>query len=69
MSTEYRGEVWQGGMRVAMAQGQTWSTVNMETAHYAAMYSQDGPVIVKHFSKKPKKRWKLITSYGDSRDE
>jgi hypothetical protein len=58
MSTEYRGEVWQDGFRVAMAIGTNYAQVNAETAHYAAMYSQDGPVIVKHFEKKSKKRWK-----------
>jgi hypothetical protein len=58
VSTEYRGEVWQDGFRVAMAHGQSFAQVNAETAHYAAMYAQDGPVIVKHFEKKAKKRWK-----------
>jgi hypothetical protein len=56
--TEYRGEVWQDGMRVAMVHGRNYAQVNAETAHYAAMYAQDGLVIVKCFEKKPKKRWK-----------
>lgn len=58
MNTEYRGEVWQDGMRVAMAQGYNYAQVNAETTHYAFMYAQDGPVVVKRFEKKPKKRWK-----------
>jgi len=58
MKTEYRGEVWQDGMRVAMAQGYSYVQVNAETAHYAAVYAKDGPVLVKLFEKKPKKRWK-----------
>lgn len=59
--TEYRGEVWQDGFRVAMAHGRNYAKVNAETAHYAMMYAQDGPVVVKRFEKKAGKRWKLCT--------
>ena len=56
---EYKGEVWQDGFRVAMAQGRDYAKVNAETAHYAAMYSQDGPVDLKYFEK-ARKVWKLV---------
>lgn len=66
MRTEYRGEVWQDGMRVAMAQGENYAQVNAETAHYAFIYSVDGPVIVKRFEKKAKGRWKQCESSPDT---
>ena len=56
--TEYRGEVWQRGNKVATAEGAVYRLVNAETAHYAMMYAQDGPVEVRFYEKKPKKKWK-----------
>ena len=56
---EYRGEVWQGGQRVAMAQGHDRAQVHAETAHYAFMYGQDGPV-ESHYYEKKRTRWKLV---------
>lgn len=57
MKTEYRGEIWQGGMRVAAVEGKKYKQVNSDTAHYALMYSQDGPVEVKLYRKLYQKRW------------
>lgn len=66
MSVEYRGEVWQGGLRVAVVHGPNYARVNADTAHYAMMYAQDGPVIVKRFEKKSKVRWKKCESSPDT---
>ena len=57
--TKYRGEVWQDGIRVAMAEGADRSKVHAETAHYAMMYGQDGPVTANYYEKK-RTRWKLV---------
>ncbi|WP_340647546.1 hypothetical protein, partial [Phenylobacterium sp.] len=43
----YEGEVIQGGDLVAGASGESLHGVQRETAHYAAVYGQDGPVEVK----------------------
>lgn len=37
----YRYEVWQAGIRVAVAEG---PGAEREAAHYALVYGQDGPV-------------------------
>lgn len=58
MKTIYKGEVWQGGMRVAAVEGSNYANVNRETAHYAATYAQDGEVEVRRYEKRPPKRWK-----------
>ena len=60
MKNEYRGEVWQDGMKVAVVSGRSYRVVNAETARYAALYSMDGPVDVRHYEKKPTKRWKRV---------
>lgn len=57
MRTAYRGEVWQGGMKVAAVEGKSYRRVNSETAHYAAQYAQDGPVEVRLYRKLYQKRW------------
>lgn len=62
MKTEYRGEVWQNGMKQAAAQGATRKRVEDETLGYALQYAQDGPVLVKFFRKLPKQRWKRLWS-------
>lgn len=57
--TEYRGEVWQCGIRVALAEGVDRAKVHAETAHYAMMYAQDGEV-TSHYYEKKRTRWKLV---------
>lgn len=59
--TEYRGEVWQDGMRVAAAYGQSLKRIKAETLHYGIEYAQDGDVILKFFRKLPGKRWQKVT--------
>lgn len=44
---EYTAELWQDGMMVASVNAPDPDTLAREIAHYAAMYSQDGPVTVK----------------------
>lgn len=40
--------VWQDGTKVAVASASNIVTAKREAMHYAFMYEQDGPVLVKH---------------------
>lgn len=60
MKAEYRGEVWQDGMRVAAAYGRALKRIKAETLHYGIEYAQDGPVVLKIFRKIPGKRWRVV---------
>jgi hypothetical protein len=45
--TSYVAELWQGGVLVASVDAPTKNVAEREINHYALMYSQDGPVIIK----------------------
>ncbi len=42
----YEFEIWQDGVMVASGSGGDRNRVHQEAMHYAAVYSQDGPVEV-----------------------
>lgn len=44
---DYRFEVWQDGLLVAECVGADYEAVRRDAMHYALVYAQDGPVIVK----------------------
>ena len=52
---EWRGEVFQDGVRVAMVEGKGFERISSETIHYALMYGQDGEVQIKLTKIRPRK--------------
>lgn len=46
MSNQWHFEIMQGGIVVASGSGPTERSIMTETAHYAMIYGQDGPVDV-----------------------
>lgn len=43
----YAFEIWQGGMVVATGLGPDLEAVRREAMHYAMIYGQDGPVVLR----------------------
>lgn len=53
--TEYGGfSIKQGGMVVAGGSG-PYPAIMVEAAHYAAVYGQDGPVVVRTWKNRPRR--------------
>lgn len=58
---EYRGDLYQFGMRVARVEGSDASAVRSEIAHYMLMYGLDGEVEPKFYCRaKAGLRWSKI---------
>jgi len=56
--TLYYGRIVEAGQPVAGVSGYDRDSVARETAHYANMYGQDGPVVVQ--MRHGKQRWKTV---------
>lgn len=65
MSSRFRYELWQNGMRVAAVDAPDDESALREIGHYAMMYSQDDPVPVRVRQTSPNRRWIALANRSE----
>ncbi len=55
-SQEYKFELWQNGMMVAMVRSANEDRAIAEINHYAMMYGQDGPCEIRNKTRSPTRK-------------